>query len=93
MIRDELAVPRVKRPSLESFSTNYLLPHKPAILEGIIDHWPAFNQHPWRFGLSKSAICMISLISARVHVALSVLCHPLPPPPIMKPLIISRRVD
>ncbi|XP_056870927.1 lysine-specific demethylase 8 isoform X1 [Takifugu flavidus] len=54
VIRDELAVPRVKRPSLESFSTNYLLPHKPAILEGIIDHWPAFNQHPWSIEYLRS---------------------------------------
>lgn len=89
MIRDELAVPRVKCPSLESFSSNYLLPHKPAVLEGIIDHWPAFNQHPWRFALSKSTISMISLIRARLHIALSVPCHP----PIMKSLITSRRVD
>lgn len=49
MIKEELAVPRIKCPSLESFSTNYLLPLKPVILEGIIDHWPALNGHPWRF--------------------------------------------
>lgn len=48
-IREEKAVPRIKCPSLESFSTNYLLPLKPVILEGIIDHWPALNNHPWRF--------------------------------------------
>uniref|UniRef100_A0A3Q3XPN1 Lysine-specific demethylase 8 n=1 Tax=Mola mola TaxID=94237 RepID=A0A3Q3XPN1_MOLML len=47
VIKDELAVPRMKCPSLESFRTNCLLPHKPVILEGIIDHWPALNQHPW----------------------------------------------
>lgn len=47
VIKEELAVPRIKCPSLESFSTNYLLPLKPLILEGIIDHWPALNQHPW----------------------------------------------
>lgn len=89
MIREELAVPRVKCPSLESFSANYLLPHKPAILEGIVDHWPAFKQHPWRFAHSKSTICMKSFISRRLHIALSVPCHP----PIMKPLIIGGRVD
>lgn len=48
VIKEELAVPRIKCPSLESFNTNYLLPLKPVILEGIIDHWPALNEHPWR---------------------------------------------
>ncbi|XP_070704095.1 lysine-specific demethylase 8 [Pempheris klunzingeri] len=47
LIREEVTVPRTKRPSLESFNTNYLLPLKPVILEGVIDHWPALNQHPW----------------------------------------------
>ncbi|XP_056256444.1 lysine-specific demethylase 8 [Seriola aureovittata] len=47
VIKEELAVPRIKCPSLESFNTNYLLPLKPVILEGIIDHWPALNEHPW----------------------------------------------
>ncbi|XP_037649537.1 lysine-specific demethylase 8 isoform X3 [Sebastes umbrosus] len=47
VINEELAIPRVKCPSLESFNTNYLLPLKPVILEGIIEHWPALNQHPW----------------------------------------------
>ncbi|KAG7223150.1 hypothetical protein INR49_015758 [Caranx melampygus] len=47
-IKEELAVPRIKCPSLESFNANYLLPLKPVILEGVIDHWPALNEHPWR---------------------------------------------
>uniref|UniRef100_A0A4W5NIE1 JmjC domain-containing protein 5 n=1 Tax=Hucho hucho TaxID=62062 RepID=A0A4W5NIE1_9TELE len=34
-------------PSLESFKKDYLDPQKPVILEGIIDHWPAFKKHPW----------------------------------------------
>lgn len=53
-IKEELAVPRVKCPSLESFNTNYLLPLKPVILEGIIDHWPALNQHPWSIEYLRS---------------------------------------
>ncbi|KAK5623196.1 Lysine-specific demethylase 8 [Crenichthys baileyi] len=47
LIKEELAVPRIKCPSLESFNANHLLPLKPVILEGIIDHWPALNKHPW----------------------------------------------
>ncbi|XP_040046301.1 lysine-specific demethylase 8 [Gasterosteus aculeatus] len=47
VINDESAVPRIKCPSLESFSTNYLLPLKPVVLEGTIAHWPALNQRPW----------------------------------------------
>ncbi|XP_038559601.1 lysine-specific demethylase 8 isoform X2 [Micropterus salmoides] len=53
-IKEELAVPRIKCPSLESFSTNYLLPLKPLILEGIIDHWPALNEHPWSIEYLRS---------------------------------------
>ncbi|KAM3864361.1 lysine-specific demethylase 8 [Diretmus argenteus] len=43
-------IPRIKCPSLESFKTQYLLPLKPVVLEGTIDHWPALNQHPWSIG-------------------------------------------
>ncbi|XP_059204267.1 lysine-specific demethylase 8 [Centropristis striata] len=53
-IKDDLAVPRIKCPSLESFNTNYLLPLKPVILEGIIEHWPALNQHPWSIEYLRS---------------------------------------
>uniref|UniRef100_A0A3Q0R586 Lysine-specific demethylase 8 n=1 Tax=Amphilophus citrinellus TaxID=61819 RepID=A0A3Q0R586_AMPCI len=54
VIKEELAVPRIRCPSLESFKTNYLLPLKPVILEGIIDHWPAFNKHPWSIEYLRS---------------------------------------
>ncbi|KAF3699986.1 Lysine-specific demethylase 8 [Channa argus] len=54
VIKQEFAVPRIKCPSLESFQTNYLLPLKPVILEGIIDHWPALNQHPWSIEYLRS---------------------------------------
>nr|XP_043907860.1 lysine-specific demethylase 8 isoform X2 [Solea senegalensis] len=54
VIREESALPRVKRPSLESFNTNYLLPRKPVVLEGIIDHWPALNTHPWSIEYLRS---------------------------------------
>uniref|UniRef100_A0A8D2ZWE7 Lysine-specific demethylase 8 n=1 Tax=Scophthalmus maximus TaxID=52904 RepID=A0A8D2ZWE7_SCOMX len=54
VIRGELAVPRVKCPSLESFNTNHLLPLKPVILEGIIDHWPALNGHRWSIEYLRS---------------------------------------
>ncbi|KAF7663497.1 hypothetical protein LDENG_00208300 [Lucifuga dentata] len=53
-IREDLAVPRIMCPSLESFKTNYLLPLKPVILEGIIDHWPALHQHPWSIEYLRS---------------------------------------
>lgn len=54
LIKEDSAVPRVKFPSLESFNTDFLLPLKPVILEGIIDHWPAFNQHPWSIEYLRS---------------------------------------
>lgn len=53
-IKEESAVLRIRCPSLESFKTNYLLPLKPVILEGIIDHWPAFNKHPWSIEYLRS---------------------------------------
>ncbi|XP_068193295.1 lysine-specific demethylase 8 [Antennarius striatus] len=53
-IREEMAVPRIKCPSLESFNMNYLLPLRPVILEGIIDHWPALNKHPWSLEYLRS---------------------------------------
>ncbi|CAL1588037.1 unnamed protein product [Knipowitschia caucasica] len=54
VIKDDLAIPRVKCPSLESFKSNYLLPLKPVILEGTIDHWPALNYHPWSIDYLRS---------------------------------------
>ncbi|KAK5855882.1 hypothetical protein PBY51_007518 [Eleginops maclovinus] len=54
VIKEEGAIPRLKCPSLESFNTNYLLPLKPVILEGTIEHWPALNQHPWSIEYLKS---------------------------------------
>ncbi|XP_026208322.1 lysine-specific demethylase 8 isoform X1 [Anabas testudineus] len=54
VIREELAVPRIRCPSLESFNTNYLLPLKPVILEGVIEHWPALNKHPWSIEYLRS---------------------------------------
>ncbi|XP_034045946.1 lysine-specific demethylase 8 [Thalassophryne amazonica] len=46
-IKEHATVFRIKCPSLESFKKNYLLPVKPVILEGIIDHWPALKEHHW----------------------------------------------
>ncbi|CAJ1076066.1 lysine-specific demethylase 8 isoform X2 [Xyrichtys novacula] len=54
VIKEEQAVPRIRCPSLESFNTNYLLPLRPVILEGIIDHWPALNQRPWSIEYLRS---------------------------------------
>ncbi|XP_010873211.2 lysine-specific demethylase 8 isoform X1 [Esox lucius] len=47
VIKQALAVPRIRCPSLERFKNDYLDTQKPVILEGIIDHWPAFKNHPW----------------------------------------------
>ncbi|XP_066545111.1 lysine-specific demethylase 8 isoform X2 [Amia ocellicauda] len=48
------AVPRVRCPALECFRTNYLIPQKPVILEGVIDHWPAFREHQWSVGYLRT---------------------------------------
>uniref|UniRef100_A0A8C6T6K7 JmjC domain-containing protein 5 n=1 Tax=Neogobius melanostomus TaxID=47308 RepID=A0A8C6T6K7_9GOBI len=54
VIKGDLAIPRVKCPSLESFKSNYLLPLKPVILERTIDHWPALNDRPWSIEYLRS---------------------------------------
>ncbi|XP_062846412.1 lysine-specific demethylase 8 [Trichomycterus rosablanca] len=46
-INPKLAVQRVVCPSLQSFRSEFLEPQRPVILEGIIDHWPAFKEHKW----------------------------------------------
>uniref|UniRef100_UPI00398EE7B2 lysine-specific demethylase 8 isoform X2 n=1 Tax=Pristiophorus japonicus TaxID=55135 RepID=UPI00398EE7B2 len=46
-IRSGTAVPRERCPSLEHFRAQYLIPQKPVILEGIVDHWPAVRDRKW----------------------------------------------
>ncbi|XP_071671463.1 bifunctional peptidase and arginyl-hydroxylase JMJD5 isoform X2 [Patagioenas fasciata] len=37
-------LPHLRCPSLEHFRDNYLIPQKPVVLEGIIDHWPCMKK-------------------------------------------------
>ncbi|XP_069762422.1 lysine-specific demethylase 8 isoform X2 [Narcine bancroftii] len=46
-IRPGTEVPRVHCPSLEHFRAQYLIPQKPVILQGIVDHWPAVRDCKW----------------------------------------------
>uniref|UniRef100_A0A8D2L2J0 JmjC domain-containing protein 5 n=1 Tax=Varanus komodoensis TaxID=61221 RepID=A0A8D2L2J0_VARKO len=43
-VKAEAVIPRLLCPSLEHFRDNYLIPQKPLILEGIIDHWPCMKK-------------------------------------------------
>ncbi|XP_030337618.1 bifunctional peptidase and arginyl-hydroxylase JMJD5 isoform X1 [Strigops habroptila] len=43
-VRPEDALPRLRCPSLEHFRDNYLIPQKPVVLEGIMDHWPCMKK-------------------------------------------------
>ncbi|XP_032645106.1 bifunctional peptidase and arginyl-hydroxylase JMJD5 isoform X3 [Chelonoidis abingdonii] len=43
-IKSEEAIPRLHCPSLEHFRENYMIPTKPVILEGIVDHWPCMKK-------------------------------------------------
>uniref|UniRef100_A0A803XXZ1 JmjC domain-containing protein 5 n=1 Tax=Meleagris gallopavo TaxID=9103 RepID=A0A803XXZ1_MELGA len=43
-VRPEDAVPHERCPSLERFRDRYLIPQKPVVLEGIIDHWPCMKK-------------------------------------------------
>uniref|UniRef100_A0A8C0HHB8 JmjC domain-containing protein 5 n=1 Tax=Chelonoidis abingdonii TaxID=106734 RepID=A0A8C0HHB8_CHEAB len=38
------SIPRLHCPSLEHFRENYMIPTKPVILEGIVDHWPCMKK-------------------------------------------------
>ncbi|XP_039696111.1 bifunctional peptidase and arginyl-hydroxylase JMJD5 isoform X4 [Pteropus medius] len=38
------AVPRLHCPSLQHFRERYLLPQRPVILEGVVDHWPCMRK-------------------------------------------------
>ncbi|KAM7091184.1 bifunctional peptidase and arginyl-hydroxylase JMJD5 isoform 3-T3 [Ciconia maguari] len=44
VVQPEVALPHVRCPSLEHFRDNYLIPQKPVVLEGIIDHWPCMKK-------------------------------------------------
>lgn len=46
VVQPEEALPHVRCPSLEHSRDNYLIPQKPVVLEGIIDHWPCMKK--WR---------------------------------------------
>ncbi|KAM9124929.1 bifunctional peptidase and arginyl-hydroxylase JMJD5 isoform 4-T4 [Pangshura tecta] len=43
-IKSEEVIPRLHCPSLEHFRENYMIPQKPVILEGIVDHWPCMKK-------------------------------------------------
>ncbi|XP_031462831.1 bifunctional peptidase and arginyl-hydroxylase JMJD5 [Phasianus colchicus] len=43
-VRPEDAVPCERCPSLERFRERYLIPQKPVVLEGVIDHWPCMKK-------------------------------------------------
>ncbi|XP_015993631.2 bifunctional peptidase and arginyl-hydroxylase JMJD5 isoform X2 [Rousettus aegyptiacus] len=38
------AVPRLHCPSLQHFREHFLLPQRPVILEGVVDHWPCMRK-------------------------------------------------
>ncbi|NXH21923.1 KDM8 protein, partial [Bucco capensis] len=44
VVQPEDALPHLRCPSLEHFRDNYLIPQKPVVLEGIIDHWPCMKK-------------------------------------------------
>ncbi|NXA04043.1 KDM8 protein, partial [Sapayoa aenigma] len=40
----EEAIPHLHCPSLEHFRDNYLIPQRPVVLEGVMDHWPCMKK-------------------------------------------------
>ncbi|XP_033921289.1 bifunctional peptidase and arginyl-hydroxylase JMJD5 isoform X2 [Melopsittacus undulatus] len=53
-VRPEEELPRLRCPSLESFRDKHLIPQKPVVLEGIMDHWPCMRK--W----SVDYICQVA---------------------------------
>ncbi|XP_027804420.3 bifunctional peptidase and arginyl-hydroxylase JMJD5 isoform X1 [Marmota flaviventris] len=43
-LEPERAVPRLRRPSLQHFREQFLVPERPVILEGVADHWPCMKK-------------------------------------------------
>ncbi|XP_074696993.1 bifunctional peptidase and arginyl-hydroxylase JMJD5 [Strix aluco] len=43
-LHPEDVLPHLRCPSLEHFRDNYLIPQKPVVLEGIMDHWPCMKK-------------------------------------------------
>ncbi|NXB79908.1 KDM8 protein, partial [Donacobius atricapilla] len=43
-LRPQELVPRLRCPSLEHFRDNYLIPQRPVVLEGVMDHWPCMKK-------------------------------------------------
>ncbi|NXY24378.1 KDM8 protein, partial [Atrichornis clamosus] len=43
-MQPEEVIPHLRCPSLEHFRDNYLIPQRPVVLEGIMDHWPCMKK-------------------------------------------------
>ncbi|XP_018091841.1 lysine-specific demethylase 8 isoform X2 [Xenopus laevis] len=44
VLDSETTIPKLHCPSLEHFKEHYLVPQKPVVLEGVIDHWPCLKK-------------------------------------------------
>ncbi|XP_050173049.1 bifunctional peptidase and arginyl-hydroxylase JMJD5 isoform X1 [Myiozetetes cayanensis] len=43
-VQPEEAIPHLHCPSLEHFRDNYLIPERPVVLDGVMDHWPCMKK-------------------------------------------------
>ncbi|XP_059717289.1 bifunctional peptidase and arginyl-hydroxylase JMJD5 isoform X2 [Haemorhous mexicanus] len=43
-VQPEEVIPHLRCPSLEHFRDNYLVPQRPVVLEGVMDHWPCMKK-------------------------------------------------
>ncbi|XP_051642874.1 bifunctional peptidase and arginyl-hydroxylase JMJD5 [Manacus candei] len=43
-VQPEEAIPHLHCPSLEHFRDNYLIPERPVVLEGVMNHWPCMKK-------------------------------------------------
>ncbi|KAG3259535.1 lysine demethylase 8, transcript variant X1 [Ictidomys tridecemlineatus] len=43
-LEPETAVPRLRRPSLQHFREQFLVPERPVVLEDVADHWPCMKK-------------------------------------------------
>ncbi|NXQ61775.1 KDM8 protein, partial [Anthoscopus minutus] len=43
-LQPQQVIPHLRCPSLEHFRDGYLLPQRPVVLEGVMDHWPCMKK-------------------------------------------------
>ena len=49
LVDPQCRVPLVYLPPLDVFRQNYMIPHTPVVISGVLDTWPAYSARKWRW--------------------------------------------